>query len=356
MAFASLAIVAVLVCMAPAANANPAKVGVIAPSSITAVLHGSGATQTATIHLVVTNTGDTATDVSVSGVVDDATIPGCHTNALTASITPTSVSAHSSVPSVVTLEAERSCSGRTGTLLVTGPGLDAASAHFTLARTLSATKVALPAIVAVILTLIALIVLFALPGKRSIFTLEGAALGPAWTLSSWLTNTAVVAGLLGTVIAQSGVLGDMVPGLVTAPFAGLSLVFTLVVTGAPIVYYALSRQVADPKQPGTSATAGSAIGLTAVMVLDLFGVFGELATIALIIHESNRPGLQTTAQFLGVAIAAIAAGVYAVRSTHDIIELDTTPPPPPSAAAVGKQPRRVTTPKGGIPRLAGAAL
>jgi ABC-type amino acid transport system permease subunit len=123
------------------------------------------------------------------------------------------------------------------------------------------------------------------------------------------------------VLGATNYLSDLVPGLTTAPFVGLSLAYGGTVIAAPVVYYAFSRQQPDPSKPNTNATVtiGSGRGLTALMVITLFGIYGELASLALLVHESNRPWFETTPLLVGILAAALTAGTYAVRSTRDTI-------------------------------------
>jgi hypothetical protein len=234
---------------------SPAKLAIVAPSTVNAVVRGRPGHRTAAINVIVENTGDTTTSLTGDVLIDDSVNPGCHTTHLTPALTPASIDAHSAIPMRVVVPVAQDCAGRSGTLLIKGvAGVDAAAARFALIRKLGATKTSLPAFVALAMTLISLLVLCRMVGGVWFVTSRDVAIGPGWTLSSsWLTNVGAVGALLGGVLAATSFLSDLVPGLSTAPFIGLSLAYGGTVIGAPIVYYAFSKQQPDPSKPDTNA-------------------------------------------------------------------------------------------------------
>ena len=339
----AIVIAGTVMCAASPAGAEPkaATLSIVGPSSLTAVLQGSGNHRHATLTVVVANTGDVATTLSASVVLDDSTTPGCSHQRLHARIVgDATVAAHADQTTRVVIPVAESCVGRAGTLFIDGaPGVDPASARLTLTRTLGGTKIALPTLIAALLTIVSLFLLFRLTGGTWFLKAGRIAIGPGWTVQgSWLTNVGALGAILGTVLGATNYLADLVPGLQTAPFVGLNLVFGAVVVTAPIAYYAFSKQRADPTQPGTDATVtiGTGKGVTVLMAVTLFGVYGELATIALLIHESTRPWYATTPLFVGLIASAVAAGAYAIRSTRDTVRvaINTNQPARLSGAAL----------------------
>src|SRR5260370_11684801 len=188
-----------------------------------------------------------------------------------------------------------SCVGRSGTLLITGGGgVDAAAARFILVRQLASGVPGLLALIAAGLAMASLVVFFQLTRVVWFLPADKVAIGPSWTLQgSWLTNLGALGALLSGVLGASNYLSDFVPGLSTTPFVGLNLVFGATVVAAPVVYYAFSQQRADPAHPGQTVTIGNGKGVTPLMVITLFGIYGELATLAWLVYEASRPWHQT---------------------------------------------------------------
>jgi hypothetical protein len=310
-----------------AADGSPAKISIVNPSPIAAVIKGGADHHMATLTVLVANSGDSATPLTASALIDDSSNPGCEQTQLPSRITGArTVAAHQTAPVTVVLTLAQSCSGRSGTLVLHGdPGVDPATVRFNVTRVLGAAKTAIPGFIALALAAATLLWFFKLTDGRRWFIDADVAIAPSWTISgSWLTNIGVITGILGAVLgAGSGYLSDLVPGLSTQPFVGLSLAFTGVLVGAPIIYYALSKQQYDPATNKT-VTLGTARALTALMIVTVFAVYGELATVGLLVYESNRPWLEVGPLLFGLALAIAATGVYAVRSTRDIVKVAIT--------------------------------
>jgi hypothetical protein len=134
-------------------------------------------------------------------------------------------------------------------------------------------------------------------------------LGPAnWDFSASFGSSLTVFGsLLGTILSAS-----LLPSttLVSAStYAGLNLVFGVIVVVGPLIYTATQTAVqvhrgspiAEPQYQGT------VWGFLVATALTLWAVLGELATIGLILNEIRRGG-SMPAPVLGVMVALLAIG------------------------------------------------
>jgi hypothetical protein len=123
---------------------------------------------------------------------------------------------------------------------------------------------------------------------------------PKWSFKdSWASNITALGAVLGTVLAASGLLNDVLPGLSTGLFVGFSLLYGFLALMAPIVFTALSGR-------GT----GTYIGLLVSAGITVWAVLGEVGTLAQMLHRGGVSlwwGWSVTV----VSIAVISAYVWA---------------------------------------------
>jgi hypothetical protein len=176
--------------------------------------------------------------------------------------------------------------------------------------------------------------------NRAIYTAS------AWSFSdSWATNITVIGGLLTAVLGATDVLGEILPGVSMERFLALSLLFTAIAAGAPLVYIAFGRRETANSTPPVEVTRGTFGGLLAAAAITSVAVFGQLRTIAVLVQLSNSPSTVRAALLIVVAAAGVAVALYAVRSLQWLIRaVESTP-----AAA-----RMASAPAGPGARAAGA--
>jgi hypothetical protein len=151
-------------------------------------------------------------------------------------------------------------------------------------------------------------------------------LGPAnWDFSkSWGSNITVLGALLGTLLA-SGALPDP-PSIPKPTYAGLNVLFGVLVLVAPLVYTATQSPVevhmTNPnKEPQYQGYVGSFLVSSAVTI---WAVVGELITVALLFREIERAKSLPTGSlwllYFLVAVAGILLAFYAWRTMRWILE------------------------------------
>jgi hypothetical protein len=120
-----------------------------------------------------------------------------------------------------------------------------------------------------------------------------------WTFNgSWASTLTALGAILGTVLAASGFLTDVVPGLSSGMFLAMNLFFAFLALVAPVIYSALHDHEAKP-------TYG---GLLAAGIFTLWAAIGQLAAAAQLI---TRSGLSSSAQYLPWVVVAVMVIVLA---------------------------------------------
>jgi hypothetical protein len=143
----------------------------------------------------------------------------------------------------------------------------------------------------------------------------------SWSFKeSWASNLTTTGAILGTVLAASGFLTDVLPGLSTGLFLGVSLGYGFLALFGPIVYIALQAQGAPIY--GAVLVAGT---------VTVWAALGGIATVALLIGRGGVP------VEWGIAVGLVMLMVVARYARSTIAQLLTPPPAPaPGApAAVG---------------------
>ncbi|MFB7462851.1 hypothetical protein ACFCZ1_04980 [Streptomyces sp. NPDC056224] len=254
--------------------------------------------------------------------------------AATASVTegPVALTVDEPAPTTVRLTLDRQCAGRQGTLVVSTGDRDAVKAvssatlRFAPVRGVERDPEYENALgLAFTLALIAL-VLMILPRDFLYAEVE-----PGWPSArlpievpwspkdSWVTNISTLGALLGVVLAATGVLQKWLPGISVSHFLTLNLLFGGLLLFAPVVYsasctYALHGGTDGPRLKAT----GHGWGLVASAFITLFGVFGQLATIASMTIAAHADVAVKWCLCICLGLAALAVGLYAVlfvRST-----------------------------------------
>jgi hypothetical protein len=146
--------------------------------------------------------------------------------------------------------------------------------------------------------------------------------------SSWLTALSALGAIFGTVLAATGFLADVFPGVDVQRFFSLNVLFASAILAAPLVYAAASKS-----DPHGRVTIGSVGGFTLASAVTLFGVTGEVATLAVLVWIADTgKGAQASLTVTLILIVLIIAW-YAHTTTRQIIQL----PPPEQREGTDKE-------------------
>jgi hypothetical protein len=118
--------------------------------------------------------------------------------------------------------------------------------------------------------------------------------GPTWTFKdSWATNATAMGAILGTVLAATGFLTEIMPGLSTGMFAGFALLYLFLVLAAPVVFQAFYKDN-KPTYRGLLLAGGVVVA----------AVIGEITTTAILIVRGGVP-LWIALAVLGVVVVGM---------------------------------------------------
>jgi hypothetical protein len=174
-----------------------------------------------------------------------------------------------------------------------------------------------------------LVVSLMLVGVRTLWMLERDHLllrrrmGPAnWDYStSWALSATLLGGILGTILAQSGVLTSNTTYLSNAAYGGLNVFFAMTIVLAPFVYTALSKvehphNTTGQREPQYQGFVWCFLVATA---LTLWAVVGELLTVAALLGEIAVAALPPAGT--GGALPLAGTVLFAVMVVFGVILL-----------------------------------
>ncbi len=320
-----------------AAAATPkADLAVVGPEVVSVPLTESGepVRKRGAAQLLLVNAGDREVRVGVTAV-EDATDDPCTVTGVTAD--PTTVPAHGSAGIAAAFVVDEDCADETGTLLVTAEdgSIAPVAARFALEYrvTMDNDDYKVPILSALGSAVLTLLLLAGLTRWRGRIR-DDIDLGPSWSpAGSWLTNVTALTGVLGTVLASSGILDHLLPGVETGSLLGLNLLFASLVLFAPVIYSATARWGwrggdGDPVF-GSRATP---VGLVVSTSVSVAGSIGLLATLFVLARAADLTweveGLLVVLDLL----AAVFVLVYALVWTHQAISGPTV-----TGTAVGRR-------------------
>ncbi len=145
--------------------------------------------------------------------------------------------------------------------------------------------------------------------------------GPTWSFrDSWASNLTALGAILGTVLAASGFLADVMPGLSTGTFVGFSLVFAFLLVVAPLVFTLCSPKAGDD----------TTVELFLAGAIVLRAVIGELLTV---VELLRRGGVPTWVGWVAFAGSIAVLGFYTRASVAQVINASKSAKQDPVAAA-----------------------
>ena len=282
--------------------------------------------------VVLNNTGPDAATVTFSIVVTDPS-GGCEDE--TPTFTPADpVEASSSRTYDLSVTMDSDCVGQTALLVVTGTGVDTGlasepkTADIALARHIGGQDFGPPLVVAGIVFLLFLIGA-GLPTLGN-WTKRTPG-GDAWSFSgSWLTSVSAIGTALGGVLAASGFVTELLPGIPLGNFLGLSLTFGGLIVAAPMVF-ALGQTV-DWKTTGEGAkkvknqvVVGRIWGLVGAGACTCAAVAGLLTMLAVLTTLSIAGPAEQVAVLVLLLLVAGVVAAYVVIATRNAYRMRTDP-------------------------------
>lgn len=234
------------------------------------------------------------------------------------------VPANSVKPMPMDLQLPSACAGRKIALVLTADRAAPATTEIAVTRRLDDDFYWLPLILALILSLVTVLVAMVMIAMRTTgkWTDIEVKAGSSWSFKdSWLTNVSAVGAVLAAVLAASGFLDEVAPGLSTMKFLGLGLLFGGMVLIGPLVYGALSRwkiKPASDSEPSKVESVGTVGGLTAASAVTLWGVYGQLCTLLAL--DVGSPGDLWTRAVLALLLF-LAIGIVFVYGVRSLVHL-----------------------------------
>ncbi|MFE7549535.1 hypothetical protein [Streptomyces gardneri] len=226
---------------------------------------------------------------------------------------------------VVDLVVPEQCVGREGTLVVSAPNTPPATTRFTLTRGAEHEPKYTAALLTAAVLALLVCLLMAVPatffGKpRDDWERAPLDIDSPWSVKdSWLTNITALGAVVGTILSTTGFLTDWLPGVDLGRFLGMNLLFGGLILFAPIIYSA-SCYWGWPEQKDEKGKVTRSFkpvahgwGLVVAAYATLFGVFGQLATIVVLVVSAAADQWTKWALYVLVAVAAFFVGLYSLR-------------------------------------------
>jgi hypothetical protein len=173
-----------------------------------------------------------------------------------------------------------------------------------------------------------------------------------WSFSgSWATNITVVGTVLTGLLAATGFLSEVLPGVPSGRFLGLSILFGGIVAISPFIYIALSRRHTNPPkerdeeltasltvkrqravlgwavfpkgargeaQPAAAEGETTTIGTVGALLLSSFltlsAVFGQLLALWQLLSMTNASPTASFFYLAGIVLAILAVAIYSYRT------------------------------------------
>lgn len=137
--------------------------------------------------------------------------------------------------------------------------------------------------------------------------------GKKWSFSeSWAANVSAVAGLLGTALAATGFVGDVLEGVSVSSFVGMNLLYGAMALTAPLAYRIFSRRSVGA---GVNEVAGTVRGFLYGATVALTAAIGQLSVLIVMATMSSSGAVGA----IGVVVSALLIGAlcaYAARTVQ----------------------------------------
>lgn len=154
--------------------------------------------------------------------------------------------------------------------------------------------------------------------------------GTSWSFKdSWVTNVSAIGGILATVLAATGFLKLLLPGLPTDRLVGLNLLFTTLVLATPIIYLTWSKwewSTETDEKLKTLVSRGTGLSVVYAATVTLAGVTGQLATLAVVDYLTQEASAWVKwFIFLILLLGVLLVFVYGIRFSCGVIQPSEEP-------------------------------
>lgn len=270
-------------------------------------------TDPAVVQLVITTTSAETLNITPWVVLDHGS-SDCGGNSVSLRPTQPAVEPKGSKAQAFQVSFPQGCAERSGTLILTEPSGHSTTVRFSAAREFSDEQLWFPIYAAGIAGLLFGVVAW-LCGLGGL-TQEVHA-GSSWSFKdSWVTNIAAIGGVLTTVLAATGFLESIIPGMATGRLLGLNIIFTATILASPLVYSAFSSWKTGPA--GELAAKGVGWGVVAASTVTVIGVVGQLGTLWLLNSVADGDNGVRNFIFICLVAAALLVIVYGARFVYGI--------------------------------------
>lgn len=175
--------------------------------------------------------------------------------------------------------------------------------------------------------------------------------GSSWTFSgSWLTSVTAISTALAGVLAASGFVTELLPGIPLGHFLGLSLTFGGIVVAAPMAFsmFQVTEWVKgtptkdEPDPELVQVVNGRFKGVILAGALTCAGVAGQLAMLFVLTGMSQVDEVSKFVVYIVLVGATVIVTIYVVVATKQAAALSTKADPqdPPDDANLRRSPRQ----------------
>lgn len=296
------------------------------------------------LRVTVDNPGTTALTPTIA-LVPTGSDAGCPVDGLQLTgAAPGSAAAGATTTYDLRIDVDPGCVGTTATLVVSGAAMTTSTAKVPTTRVIGGAYFWPPLVVA----LIAGFAFWAVARVRCRPLDRRIPTGDSWSFSgSWLTSISALTTALSGVLAASGFVTELLPGVPLGHFLGLSLTFGVLVVAAPLVfatYQVVDEEPADPDDPADPTTVpvllGRLRGLVNAGALTCAGTAGLLAMFVVLTSLSGAGTLSKVVVAGLLVLVGVVVAVYVARSTAATVAASATLTAP--AATAGSATSSVT--------------
>jgi hypothetical protein len=141
----------------------------------------------------------------------------------------------------------------------------------------------------------------------------------SWSFGGgWVTAISALGATAGTVLAATGFLADVLPGIDVQRFFSPSIVFGGAILAAPVVYTVFGAKGPTNGQENAKGTRG---GLYLACMLTLFGVSGQLAILAVLVQLAHAALGFKCALYATLALTGLIIAVYSWKTIRELVSL-----------------------------------
>jgi hypothetical protein len=235
----------------------------------------------------------------------------------------------------LTLDVDPDCVGNTAALVVSGTGMTTSTAKVPTTREIGGWHFWPPLLVALAAGLAFWLAATAAIGDKKDGRIPT---GDSWSFSgSWLTSISAVTTALAGVLAASGFVTELLPGIPLGHFLGLSLTFGALVVAAPMVFAIYQVTDQEPDDPSKAnpvmvpVLLGRLRGLVNAGALTCAGAAGLITMFVVLTVLSDAGAVSKIVVAALLVLVGVVSAVYVSRSTVNTVKASDALTPPDGA-------------------------